>query len=196
MRERSITWHTTVGATAGLALGVALLVSIPAASALLSTSPSASHGVALLTQEQNATLPTVLEQGDLGEQLRPESVRHAGDHDGVSYWIALDERDEICVVGYVPGTYWFAASTCVHGAQFSMQGAGIRGEGSGVLFEAYLVPDGAAVPEWVHRVTENIAVADGSTGIETRARSVNPSDTGFVLATFPRPHSSTEVGTR
>ncbi len=79
---------------------------------------------------------------DLSEHgLSVDALRSVGSDGIADYWVGVVDDTQVCIVGYIPGNDWVAASTCSTVSEFYRQGLGLGlGKGGDDGTEAYLLP--------------------------------------------------------
>jgi hypothetical protein len=140
----------TVGVLAlvGAAVGVAGAASAEDASNLAAVealSPDLEQN-----QGRSDALPSFLVSGDQAlPGIRPETSRALGEEDGVTYWIAVNDLNEGCLIALMPGDDRFASMSCVDGDAAWENGLALQVQDQDQAIRAYFLPDGysADIPE-------------------------------------------------
>lgn len=121
--------------------------------------------------------------------LSSESLRWLGTDGLAEYWVAVENKRDVCLLAYIPGDDWVAASTCTSLADFyrSGLGLGLRQDQNdpAQALEAYLLPRDID-PEQLG-LSQRADLGAGSLG-EFRASlvSVSPLDSELTTAEVTR----------
>ncbi len=108
--------------------------------------------------------------GDLyfeGAGLRYESTRYLGATAAARFWVAINEREQICLVNILTATGG-ASMSCVTAHQFGKSGVSssvtsVNETGEEGYVEAYLIPDSLSfteVPEGLSALAGNVITGD------------------------------------
>lgn len=138
---------------AQLALACVALATFVGGSAAISQSDGIEIAVdeilpisASIQTDQDRAL--ALLDADLSEHhISVDALRSVGSDGVADYWIALEGTSKVCLLGYIPGDKWVAASTCSTVADFYRVGIGLGiGNSESRDVQAYLLP-GDILPE-------------------------------------------------
>lgn len=119
-----------------------------------------------------------------GEQSLPEidasSTRSAGTADGVQYWTAVSDSNELCLIALLPGDDEFAAMSCADAATLATAGAAVQATTPELSIKAVFVP-GIDLPVvgGFNLVGTNLLVGDGD--IANLPIDIGPIDLGPIV---------------
>lgn len=81
------------------------------------------------------------ELNGLGEKVALDNLRSLGGDGVADYWVSVSSDSKVCLVGYIPGEYWVAGSSCASVVEFYQRGVGLGlGQNTENANEAYLLP--------------------------------------------------------
>ncbi|UFS58458.1 hypothetical protein [Subtercola endophyticus] len=192
-----------IGVAAAVAIGAIGAVNVVSASASPAVVPSAAPVSPASAGEFTTTvfgspvavtdkLPDIIDGDSIGTAgIQQSSVRFLGTKSGSSYWTALGQADEICLVAFV-STDDVASSACASPSTFNAQGVGLRLFGPTQGTEGYLVPDASALKgAALVAVVPNLVTIDPLATAATRA-STTVSGSKFQLTLLP-PAAASEL---
>jgi len=117
----------------------------------------------LQPQAEADTLPGFLQTGD---QALPDidltSTRSAGSGNGVQYWTAVSDSNELCLIALLPGENQFAAMSCADGATLAAAGAAVQATTPELSIKAVFIPgENIPVPDGFELTGTNLLTGDG-----------------------------------
>lgn len=107
----------------------------------------ANYDLQVITAPPTAAdhLPANVPPATLGNGgLRAESVRIVSANATANTYVALNTKNQLCLVVYIPGPDWTSGSTCTTPELFAQGGLGLRIGNTSDAYETYLVPDSVA----------------------------------------------------
>lgn len=144
---RILRWGTlalSAAAVAGFGYGAttAQATDTPAPESVTLANPRSAQ-----PQADADVLPDFLQSGD---QALPgivnSSARSAGVTNGVRYWTAVNDANELCLIALLPGEDQFAAMSCSDSATLATAGAAVQAATSTLSVKAVFIP-GDNVPD-------------------------------------------------
>lgn len=130
-----------------------------------------------------AQLPADVPSSELGDGgLQPETLRLVASAEKASTYVALNKKNQLCVIVYISGSDWTAGSTCTTPDLFMEGGLGLRIGNPSTSYETYLVPDAAtrgtstfAKSRGLDSPTANLIVVDPELSSEGRTKLIEES---------------------
>ena len=184
MKSRSMFAAVCGAACAVVVGGAALVVGSTAANAESNDPTAAAATYEGFTSAQTSVdaLPAFLQKGPQALEVVATTSRALGESDGIQYWVAENQTNQVCLIALLPGRAEMASMTCHDPSDVWSHGIGLQNQDKTHADRAFFVPSGyaAQLPGYTtagrqllvgnaHSPSGKLTVSRSRTGVSTRS---------------------------